>query len=77
MPASSDGSAGLTATGWAARLVAQDRAANARRRLLATLGAVVIAAFTGGCASMSPDGCGAKAKASAPPPVSVRCSVRF
>jgi hypothetical protein len=57
--------------------VARDRAADARRRLLTTLGAVVIAGFIGGCASMSPDGCGAKAKASAPPPVAVRCSVRF
>jgi len=56
---------------------AENSAGTLRRRLLATLGAVVLAAFAGGCASVSPDGCGAKAKASAPPPVSVRCSVRF
>jgi len=48
-----------------------------RRHALATLGAVIVALWLGGCASMAPEPGGGHAAAAIPPPVSVRCSVRF
>ena len=51
--------------------------AGVRRHLVAALGVAILALGIGGCTSMSPERCGAKARAATPPPVSVRCSYEF
>lgn len=45
--------------------------------LHAALGAIALAVSAGGCATVTPDRCGAHTAAKDPPPLSVRCSVRF
>jgi hypothetical protein len=51
--------------------------AGMRRHLVAALGVAILALGIGGCTSMTPERCGAKARAANPPPVSVRCSYEF
>jgi hypothetical protein len=51
--------------------------AGVRRHLVAALGMAILTLGLGGCTSMTPERCGAKARAANPPPVSVRCSYEF
>jgi hypothetical protein len=59
------------------RIVAPGCAAPIPRWLPAALGVIAVAVSVGGCAAMTPERCGAHTAAKDPPPLSVRCSVRF
>ena len=61
----------------AKRIVSPGCAATIPRWLPAALGVIAVAVSAGGCATMTPERCGAHTAAKDPPPLSVRCSVRF